>query len=165
MDFRLRRLTPDDAAAFRDIRLEALQTHPEAFGAEFEAEAQRSLEDWQKNIATKTFFTAETEGKLIGMVAFVRHSGRKVEHSGKIISMYVRPDVQAHGVGAALLTMALDYAKTLVEQVFLCCVTQNEKAFRFYKRHGFVVYGTEPRVLKIGETYYDEYLMVKDLRA
>ena len=38
MDYVIRRLGHDDAAAFRVVRLEALQAHPEAFGADFQDE-------------------------------------------------------------------------------------------------------------------------------
>jgi len=39
-DFQIRRLEPHDAAAYRDLRLEGLRNHPEAFGASWEDERQ-----------------------------------------------------------------------------------------------------------------------------
>jgi hypothetical protein len=43
----IRRVTPDatDVAAYREIRLEALQQSPEAFGSTFEVESAQPL-DW-----------------------------------------------------------------------------------------------------------------------
>ena len=33
----------------------------------------------------------------------------------------------------------------------------------FYQKQGFKIYGTEPRALKIGDTFFDEHLMILDL--
>lgn len=43
-EYKLRRLRGDDASFFREIRLEALVSHPEAFGASWEDEQNKSLE-------------------------------------------------------------------------------------------------------------------------
>ena len=41
--FRIARLRPSDAEAFRTIRLAALKTTPEAFGSTYEIEAARPV--------------------------------------------------------------------------------------------------------------------------
>ena len=51
-----------------------------------------------------------------------------------------------------------------MEQLELSVVTTSLAARRLYHSLGFVVYGTEPRALKLGEQYWDEDLMVLDLR-
>gem|GEM_PF-6583094 len=50
------------------------------------------------------------------------------------------------------------------EQLHLNVVTTNTAAARLYEAVGFSVYGTDPRVLKIDQNYFDEYLMVLNLR-
>jgi hypothetical protein len=42
-DFTVRQFRDDEAAPYRDIRLEALRLHPEAFGSAFEQEALQPL--------------------------------------------------------------------------------------------------------------------------
>ena len=37
----IRELVPEDAAAFRELRLLGLQLHPEAFGSSYEEESQQ----------------------------------------------------------------------------------------------------------------------------
>lgn len=39
----IRKLTPEDAALYRTIRLEALRSHPEAFGSSYEEELEYPL--------------------------------------------------------------------------------------------------------------------------
>ncbi len=48
-------------------------------------------------------------------------------------------------------------------QLHLTCVTSNLGAVALYQKHGFKIYGTEPNALKIGDTFFDEYLMTLDL--
>ncbi len=42
-------------------------------------------------------------------------------------------------------------------------MVDNTKALALYERHGFVKVGVEPRALKVGDQFYDEILMVKEL--
>ena len=44
MDMQVRRLTEGDAEVFREIRLEALKSHPESFQSTYESAAELSLD-------------------------------------------------------------------------------------------------------------------------
>ena len=50
-----------------------------------------------------------------------------------------------------------------LEQWLLQVGLANTAASSLYRSLGFVVYGTELRGLKIGESYHDEYLMMLEL--
>jgi len=63
----------------------------------------------------------------------------------------------------ALQNSPITDAKSKVLQLHLTCVTSNQGAIQFYQKHGFKIYGTEPRALKIGNIFFDEHLMVLDL--
>ncbi len=63
-----------------------------------------------------------------GIVGFLGLSGAEVSH------LYVAPDDQGRGIGAALL----DHAKALRPECLTLWVFQkNDGARRFYERHGF----------------------------
>lgn len=160
----IRRLGVDDVEAFREIRLEAVKSHPDAFAGDYENEVARDSSRWKDKLAKTEFYGAECDGQLIGLIGYFRFEGRKMAHGGKIISMYVRPDFRGRQVGRTLIAYVVARARDEIEQLFLCCVTVNYAAYTLYQRMGFVTYGTEPRILKVGDTYYDEYLMVKDMR-
>lgn len=161
----IRILTADDAADFRDIRIKALQAHPEAFAGDIENEKMRTLPEWMEKLERDIFFGAFDGGKLVGMIGYIRYDGVKMRHSGKIISMYVTPTHRGQKVGDALIDAVVEFAREEVEQIYLSCATTNKHAHALYERNRFTTYGTEPRILKVGDTYYDEYLMVRDLRA
>ena len=44
------------------------------------------------------------------------------------------------------------------------CLLRNDAAIALYRRHGFTIYGVEPRARKHRGTYVDKVLMVLDLR-
>ena len=56
MTFTIRPLRVDEAELYRDIRLEALRLHPEAFGASFETEAAQPLAFFQGRLTGNVIF-------------------------------------------------------------------------------------------------------------
>jgi len=165
MSITIRLLGADDAADFRDMRLAALKAHPEAFGGDYETEAKYSLTDHMERLERDHFFGAFDNDKLVGMIGLILYDGVKMQHSGKVISMYVNPKYRGQKIGDQLITVVAESAAEQVEQLFLSCTTISTQAKALYDRNNFTTYGTEPRILKVGDTYYDEYLMVRDLRS
>ena len=51
-----------------------------------------------------------------------------------------------------------------VEQVHLDVLLTATDAIKTYKRNGFEIYGTDPRAVRIGDSTYDKYLMMKKVR-
>ena len=161
----VRRLLADDAAIYRDIRLEALKAHPEAYGASYEGVADRPESYFADSIGKLDIFGAFIGERQVGLAAFVRNEGRKQEHIGHLIQMYVRPEARGSGFGLRLVEHVIAHATPLVEQLLLGVATENAPAIRLYEKAGFEVYGTEPRALRVGGRYIDEYLMVRFLEG
>ncbi len=158
----------EDAAAYRDLRLEALRNHPEVFSADYEGNAARPMAFWVDRLrlggidGTPMMFFADHEGALIGMCGVAWSAAPKVRHSGDIISMYVRPNWRGARVADALITASIGWAQAQgAEIVKLAVVTTNVPAIRCYARCGFHVYGIEPHALFNEGTYYDELLMAR----
>jgi RimJ/RimL family protein N-acetyltransferase len=167
-DVHIRPTRTEDAAAYRALRLEGLQAHPEAFGAEYATNAARPIEYWRERMHSgaggKHGITcvADAAGELIGMTALVRNDGAKMQHAGAIFSAYTRADWRGTGVADALLEACVAYARELgLRLVRLGVVTTNASAIRLYQRCGFTVYGVEPEVLYVNGIYYDELLMAR----
>jgi ribosomal protein S18 acetylase RimI-like enzyme len=165
LTFVVRQLDAGDLASYRDIRLEALREHPEAFGASYEAVAARDEDYFAKAIGRFAIFGAFAAqgGRQTGLAAFARHEGAKLMHRGDLIQMYVRPEGRGSGCGLALIEAIVAHAKPLVAQLHLGVATNNEPAIQLYKRAGFHIYGTEPRSLYVDGRYVDEHLMVRFL--
>ena len=156
----IRRLTAADALAYREIRLEALQNAPTAFGSSYAAESTTPLAGFEDTIARSYIAGAWLEGLLVGTAGFLRLDREKTAHRGNIWGVYIRPGARGRGIAYALMADVLAHARTRVRQVHLCVVTDNAPACHLYERLGFIAYGTEPRALLVEGRYFDEHLMV-----
>jgi ribosomal protein S18 acetylase RimI-like enzyme len=163
-DIEVRRLTPADAARYREIRLAGLNNNPEAFGSTFEGESLKPLSSFAERLRSSAIFGALRDEKLLGIAGFAFREGAKEAHKGLLWGMYVRPDARKSGVGRRLVEAVIEFARQHVEILQLSVVSDNEPARRLYARLGFVEYGLEKDSLKHGDTYYDEILMALDLK-
>jgi ribosomal protein S18 acetylase RimI-like enzyme len=161
----IRRLTCADALAYRDIRLEGLRCHPEAFASAFEDERDRPLDRFKELITQSRIFGAVLAQRLVGVVGLRAHAEAKLRHKAMIWGMYVRREARQYGIGERLIDAAVAHAPCDVEQIQLAVVTENEAARRLYVKAGFIEYGHQINALKHGERYYDDILMVKFLGA
>ena len=84
-DIEIRRLAREDAVLYRDIRLEALQTHPEAFGSTFEVEDAQPLSLFSDRLGSSTVLGAFRDTELVGIVGFAVQQGQKEAHKGRAL--------------------------------------------------------------------------------
>lgn len=162
--FEVRRFLPSEADLLRQIRLEGLQSDPEAFGSTHELESTKPPEFWSQWAAGTATFGVFVDGpRARGLVAFLRASGPKAAHRSNLGAMYVAPDLRGTGAATALVEALIAHAATLVEQVHLSVNADNQRAVRFYRRMGFVEYGREPRGLRHAGIDHDVLLMVRML--
>ena len=159
----IRRLEVSDAALYRDIRLEALQKTPEAFGSTFERESAEPLSWFEARLRLADIFGAFLDGKLAGIAGYSAQENLKQAHKGLLWGMYIRAEARNMGLGKMLVAAVLDHARGRVELVQLSVVSENESARKLYRAMGFVEYGYEKNALKQSGRYYDEVLMVNFL--
>lgn len=157
----IRRLGPTDAAVYQALRLEALERHPEAFGASLADERRKTPEEVADRLARSVVFGAFEEAELAGSAGWYRLAGDKVAHRGALWGVYVRPASRGRGLGRALVEAVLDDARGTVEQMHLTVTLGTGAALRLYESLGFVACGTEVHALKLGDRYLDEVLMVR----
>jgi ribosomal protein S18 acetylase RimI-like enzyme len=162
----IRRLAQGDAAdvaRYRDIRLEALSTSPEAFGSNYEVENAQPASWFADRLGSATVLGAFRDSELVGIAGFAVQQGQKRAHKGVLWGMYVRPGARMSGIGRRLIEAILEVARQHVELIQLTVVQDNARARRLYASLGFVDYGIERNALKQNGRYYDEVLMAKDL--
>src|SRR5262245_8535970 len=96
-DVLIRSTREEDAPAYRALRLQGLQAHPEAFGMDYETSAARPIEYWQERMrsgaggAEGVTYIADAAGELVGMTALVRNDLAKTRHAGSIFGVYTHP--------------------------------------------------------------------------
>jgi ribosomal protein S18 acetylase RimI-like enzyme len=163
-DFLIRRLeTGPDTGLFREIRLESLKKSPESFGSDFASESQRPLTWFAEQLARCDLIGAFHGEELLGIAGFYVEPSVQRAHKGVIWGVYVRPKARSAGVARRLIETLLAAAQGRVEQVNLTVERGNMHARRLYASLGFVEYGLEKNAIKIGDRYFDDVLMVRQL--
>ena len=168
----IRLLTAADTEIYRAVRLRAVTEERTAFitsAAEFQRQSREAIAArlrQQEHSPEDFTLGAFVDGQLVGTVTFVRREAEKLRHKGDIYGMYVVPQARRQGVGQALLTEAIQraLARPALEQLLLTVVETQTAARQLYASVGFVTYGREPRAVKVGDRYFDEELMILDLR-
>lgn len=157
----IKTLTPEDWQDWKEIRLEAVRLHPEAFGGSYEDESQHPDDNFKQALHKNTIFGAYIDNILVGVVGFYIFSARKTRHRGNVFSMYLKKEYRGQNIAGELVKAVINHAESRVVQLHCSAITTNPAAIALYIKHGFEIYGTEPRSLKVGDNYYDEYLMVR----
>jgi ribosomal protein S18 acetylase RimI-like enzyme len=165
MTYPIRRLAIGDAASYRDLRLEALRDYPEAFSESVDEAEARPVSYWEVLVADDRIFLGAFDGdRLFGSVSMSRESSTLTRHRAWLLGMYVASEARGTGMADALIGCLVSHAKAEgILQLQLGVSVHNETALRLYERHGFTTYGREPRALRFGDLFIDEFLMAKPL--
>ena len=158
--FVVRRLTAEDADAYRALRLEGLTRHPEAFGASYTDDAHRTLAEWRERLTERAIFGAFRAESLVGTAGLFRESAEKTRNKAVLVGVYVQDEARGDGLGRALVEAVIAEARGKAEQLLATVGADNEGARRLYEALGFKTWGLQPRSLKIGERYVDEAELV-----
>jgi ribosomal protein S18 acetylase RimI-like enzyme len=144
--------TPDNIVAFIDENLS-----PARF-REYVTDPERVV------------LTAREDTRMVGYVMLIRGiiddddvaRAVKLRPAVELSKLYVLPDSHGAGVSAALMAAALDRAAELdAKCVWLGVNQQNQRAQRFYAKHGFTINGT--KTFRLGAGIENDYVMVRPL--
>ncbi len=156
----IRPLAPDDATAYRTLRLQGLAEHPTAYVTAYEEDAALTDEQLRERLTpcdTAVTFGAFDGNSLQGIGTLVRPERLRLSFRAMIVGMYVAPPHRGIGLARQLVAACIDRARTLpgVEEVCLSVTVGNQAARRCYLACGFVPDYIEPRYFKLDGQYYD----------
>lgn len=165
----IRLLTPDDTAAFCALRLRAILDSPSSFSSSREDELARAPEEHARRIAggpMQRAFGAFDGERLVGFAGLRREPLRQLSHKAMLWGVFVDTPQRGHGVARRLVHACIEQAERdpAILQVHLSVNAENNAALRLYESLGFIAYGTEPRSLRVGELFHDEYHLALLLR-
>jgi ribosomal protein S18 acetylase RimI-like enzyme len=118
----------------------------------------------------RVVLTAREDERIVGYVMLIRgvpddEDVQRAVPRGPAVElskMYVLPDSHGAGVSAALMSAALSRANELdAKCVWLGVNQNNERAQRFYTKHGFSINGT--KTFRLGAGLENDYVMVRPL--
>jgi ribosomal protein S18 acetylase RimI-like enzyme len=118
----------------------------------------------------RAVLAAREDGRIAGYVMLIRgvpddddvQQAVTLRPAVELSKMYVLPDSHGAGVSAALMTAALQHAADLEAMCVWLGVNQlNQRAQRFYAKHGFAINGT--KTFRLGAGIENDYVMVRPL--
>lgn len=155
-----------DAAAARELRLQALATEHIAFSADYAANAKDPAGKWVERIETYAaeksglIAIAVADGQVVGMAGMARGHWPKTRHIGELWGVFVKPEWRGLRIAVALLEECAAWAREQGVVILKLGVSiANAPAVLCYTRCGFVVNGTDPKAICVDGAYYDEYWM------
>jgi ribosomal protein S18 acetylase RimI-like enzyme len=142
-------ITALNVAAFKEVRLRALQDTPNAFGSTYAREIQLTDAGWAArgarwNGERGIGFLAMDGGIVCGIAgSFLDEADPTRAH---LISMWTAPTHRQRGVGRLLVEEIAAWARGRgTSQLLLMVTSSNQPAMIFYQRLGFTPTGrTEP---------------------
>ncbi len=162
----VRRLVDADADAYFELRREALEREPYAFGSSPGYDRFRSVVQVREALADPNqAVIGAFAPELIGAVGVRRHTLPKLHHKADVWGMYVRAGHRRSGWGRRLMEEAIRFARGLegVRQVHLAVTEKAVAAATLYEALGFVVWGVEPAGLRLDDVDLAEKHMVLKL--
>jgi len=153
----IRRLAPRDLVAYKALRDEMLDAHPEAFTSDAAAERERSADTYLSRLGIDRtdggqFTLGAWQGlRFVGALGCERDLRMKVRHVAHLIGMMVRAEVRNAGIGCALLQACIAEASGAqgVTMLTLSVTASNAAAIHLYERAGFTRYGSLPGALRV----------------
>jgi ribosomal protein S18 acetylase RimI-like enzyme len=134
----IRGVGPDDAEAWRTIRLEALAKAPEAFSAQLADWQDRPLADFSAQLMANPTFLAFADDIPVGCICWIRETEDLAR--GWIGGVYVAERMRGKGVGQALIAAAVADARAAgITEMWLEVRVGNASAQRAYEQAGFAV--------------------------
>jgi ribosomal protein S18 acetylase RimI-like enzyme len=161
----IRRLGPESAAVYRELRLRSLKEHPDAFTSSYEEDRAKPIATMERRLAPDSpdiVYGAFAGAVLAGIVGLAREPREKNRHKAFVFGMYVAPEHGRRGIGHALLRHAIEEARRQpgLRQLVLTVTQSNVAARTLYEATGFRSFGIEPEAIRFGDVYCDKNHMI-----
>jgi ribosomal protein S18 acetylase RimI-like enzyme len=154
--------TASDWKLYKDIRLEALENVPQAFGQSYTDAANQPDSHWQDILSQENRFFVLTEEN--GIVVSVAGTKQITDDTWFVIAVYTRPAFRGKGIAKETIQEVLnELQKRGIKKAELSVNVDQEAAIALYKGLGFSITRTAADQ-KMGDgSLHDEYVMEKVL--
>lgn len=129
----IRRLTAQDTAAYREIRLEMLQRDPASFWAKYDDVKDQPLSYFENILTSSAPYGAFVDGTLVAVAMWYRNGHGNAE----LTSVYARPAARGKGLARAVIQACIDDAALTEDILYLQVSGDNTPAVSLYSAFGF----------------------------
>jgi ribosomal protein S18 acetylase RimI-like enzyme len=169
MNITVSKLKVSEWKKYKTLRLEALKNNPSAFGESYEEKLKSNDQQWKDDLQDSldengnVMFFANDEQAPIRMIGAYWQDTTKFKHIANICSVYVCETYRNQGIGKLLMQTIMDYLANILqfEKIKLSVVSNKIPALKMYENLGFQQTGKLQKELKVGNEYYDIYVLEK----
>ena len=138
----VQRITAEDWALYRSIRLASLKEAPYAFLSTYEDSVKRSDESWSAQASEasvgsdKGIFFAHSDNNIVGLCATYRCADNL--NAAELAQVWVSPDSRSKGVALVMIKEVLEWLRS--NKYYKCTLEvghANSNAIRLYQILGF----------------------------
>lgn len=162
----IRELEKNDGSGYLELMLKL--DHETAFMLYEPGERKTAPDDMSERIQSVidrggVIYAVDKNDSLLGFISADRGFANRIRHSAYIV-MGVLKKVSGQGLGSRLLETVDRWAKhNGVIKLELTVMTQNDRAFRLYRKAGYEIEGTKKASVMVDGLLYDEFYMGKVL--
>lgn len=146
---------------YRNLRMEALLTDPEAFGSDYVEELKLGKDVWENRIGNVIF--AFSGQKPVGMIGHILIKRNKQAHIADIVGFYVKSEYRGMGIGKGLIggTIRIISENRHIRKIKLFVNSTQAEAVSLYHKFGFEVVGTLKDEILVNGRFLDQIIMEK----
>jgi GNAT superfamily N-acetyltransferase len=166
----IRALERSDAPALWQLRLDGLESSPDAFSSTATEHQRTSVDDYWVRLRAGSpdahVFGAFRGAHLVGMVRITREADARSHHIGMVESLFVRPEARGMGIGRQLVARAIAQARLMggLTTLVLTVALGQAAARKLYLQAGFRQAKVPSSRTKDQQRSIDEETMVLDLK-
>ncbi len=161
----VRKLSKEDWALYKSLRLLSLQETPQLFVSSVEDELSLTDEQWMSRVTPSDIIYiagAFIGSKLIAVAGFQREYQFNRRHKSNLWGIFVDYSYRGRGLATELIIFILNETHKMkgIAQVRLAVGRSNSAAIALFQRCGFKPYGIEADAIRVSGRSYDELLMI-----
>lgn len=161
--FTYRVLTPEDAKAWRDLRIEGTRDFPLGFLITLDEAKAADIDRCGAILRSGALRGVFLGTYMVGFCGIRLSPLARIRHRAELGPFFVRTDHQGGGAADALMSGVISEARRLrLARLELYVDTENLRAIAFYRRHGFDLVATHPDSVRInGQSRDDHFLCLR----
>lgn len=133
-------------------------------GVDLTLEQEAQFLDSINQTTHSRMFIVKDAGKIVASAHIQGKTKIRTRHKA-VIGISVLKDYWGQGIGSMLMQKLIDFAKDnkFIEILYLEVISTNTRAINLYKKFSFITYATDASSTKVGNQYFDNFLMRLDL--
>jgi len=157
-DIKIQILSSDYWEDYKNLRLKALQSEPQAFSSNYSREVKYPNDKWKQRLEesgkgrTWLLFAIDAKMTLVGMIGGYRDDEDVQNNSAQIWGVYVDKEMRGKGIGKELMNSILEVLRSVpnIKKIIIEVNADQKIAKKLYEGVGFKEFETHKQIMGDG---------------